>query len=561
MNLKNINITDAINSAKESLDNDKTLSNGIKATINLLIVIIELLTTKLGINTNSNNSSIPPSQDPNRDKKIKRKYNFILFSDDVSYIDKYKFYVNAIEGVINYKCIDLSGTLVFGKIEKKDLPESVSMPNTNSLEELNKIRKAILSVAVERKHIEPIKNPGGQPGRTASRLKKFDEPDEIKHISVSDKLLQSGVTYTEQGYVAKQVVDVKISRNIIEYRAQILSGPGNVKLTADFPEHVTRDIQYGPGVKSRVVFFHVYQLLPYARMKEQLGMDYQIPLSVGSVANFVKTGANNLRKLEFDLKVKNQLTKESIAHADETSVNIDGEKHWLHTFSNDYYAWMEPHKKRGAEAVDCINIIPRYQGILCHDNWSTYSKYDNCQHSTCNSHHVRELEWSFENEKQNWAKKMKVFLIETNDLVNATKSNKLSKKVAAERVKLYRQIISEGETECPLIFPQGSSKKRAKQTKSRNLLTRLKEKESSVLMFMSKSNVPFTNNLAEREIRMSKVRQKISGCFKNINTSKDFFILRSYIQTCEKNGTPAMEAILKIFNKQLPQFLEKIESG
>ena len=201
MKLKDINITEAVNSAKESLDNDKSLSSGLKATFHLLIVIIELLTAKLGIN--SSNSSTPPSQDPNRDKKSKRKYNFILLTDDISYIDKEKLYINIIDGVINYKCVDLSGNLVFGKIQQKDFPEHLSMPSENSLKELNKIRKEILSITAERKHTLPLKKPGGQQGRTGVRLTKFDEPDEIKYLSVNDKQLQSGVEYTEKGYIAR----------------------------------------------------------------------------------------------------------------------------------------------------------------------------------------------------------------------------------------------------------------------------------------------------------------------------------------------------------------------
>jgi len=187
--------------------------------------------------------------------------------------------------------------------------------------------------------------------------------------------LPEGKQYINKGYTAKQVVNINISRHIIEYRAEVLVDDlGNV-YEAEFPKNITRNIQYGSSVKARVTFSSVYQLIPYKRVQEQLVNEYNIPISIGSIYNFNKEASNKLLQLGFDTVVKNALSNSDIAHADETGINVDGTKIWLHNLSNEKLTWLEPHKSRGIKAMNDIGIISKFTGTLCHDHWKSYFTY------------------------------------------------------------------------------------------------------------------------------------------------------------------------------------------
>ena len=189
---------------------------------------------------------------------------------------------------------------------------------------------------------------------------------------------------------------------------------------------------------------------------------------------------------------------------------------WLHCASNDLWTYYAPHEKRGCDALNEIGILVKFKGTLCHDHWKPYYKY-HCTHSLCNAHHLRELEYAFEQDGQKWASAMQALLLEINSAVGKSKSGKLSISKSKKYREKYRDILRAGKKECPLPEPPQRPAKRGRQKKSkfRNLLESLESFEDDVLRFMVESIVPFTNNLAENDLRMTKVQQKMSGCLRS----------------------------------------------
>jgi len=472
MKIEDININEAIESAKKSLENDKNISLATKTTFSLLLILISILLNRIGLN--SSNSSKPPSTDQLLKKKTRKKSN---------------------------------------------------------------------------------KTAGGQLGHKGTTLEQVENPDEIVNIKIDKRTLPKKIEFKANGYVARQVIDIKISRIITEYRAEILVGNDGNKYVAKFQPGLIRPIQYGTSVKSQAVYLSTYQLIPYERTQEQFNNEYNINLSAGSIYNFNAEAAKNLSELNFETLVKNELAQSELAHADETSINLNGKKIWLHNMSNDNWTWYEPHLKRGTEAMNAIGIIPLFTGILVHDHWKPYYTY-NCNHSLCNAHHLRELTRSFEQDGQSWAEKMHAFLLALNNEVIESWSGKLSKEIEDMRRQGYQKILSDADIECPPPDQPENTKRRPKRSKSRNLLERLRDYENDVLSFMINPIVPFTNNMGERDIRMIKVQQKISGCFRSMDGAVNFCKIRSYLSTCRKNGVNATDALDLLFNKKLPDFIQ-----
>jgi len=399
---------------------------------------------------------------------------------------------------------------------------------------------------------------GGQKGHKGVNLKPVSDPDEIKNINIDKRTLPKGKKYTVNGYESRQVIHIKISRHTIEYRAQVLIDEENNRYVAPFPKEISRPVQYGASVKANATYASVYQLIPYERVQEQFRDEYEIPLSKGSVFNFNKEASERLITLGFETAVKKALEMSEVSHADETGINVNGSKIWLHNMSNEQWTWFAPHEKRGTLAMNDIGIIPKFRGILCHDHWKPYYTYDGCSHSLCNAHHLRELTCAFEQEKQGWAMQMHTFLTDLNKSVDATEKNQLSEEEIQKHKKAYRHIIDTGEKECPLVQPPPGTKRKPAQSKSRNLLIRLRDYEDDVLRFMINSLTPFTNNQGERDIRMTKVQQKISGCFRSMEGAINFCRIRSYLSTCKKNKVSASEALEMLFNNKLPSFIQEI---
>ena len=395
------------------------------------------------------------------------------------------------------------------------------------------------------------KKPGGQKGHVGSTLKKVDNPDKIESIKIDQSTLPDG-QYRDVGFESRQVFDIVLSRVVTEFQAQILENDKGKKFVAPFPKGVTKAVQYGTKLKAHSVYMSQFQLVPNKRIQDHFADQLHTPISGGSIFNFNSEAFRLLA--EFENWAKNKIAASYVAHADETGINIGGKRHWLHCVSNDRWTAYYPHKKRGMLAFEDMDILPRFNGVLCHDHWKPYYKLK-CQHSLCNAHHIRELTCAWEQDGQQWAKAIKDLLetinckvIDAGGVLNAQESR-------AYRLE-YRAILKQGEIECPApIQPKKKVKRgRLKRTKSRNLLERLKNYEQDTLRFMENRLVPFTNNLGENDIRMTKVQQKISGCFRSMNGAYIFCRIRGYLSTCRKQGISSSQALNLLFNGKMPDF-------
>jgi transposase len=396
------------------------------------------------------------------------------------------------------------------------------------------------------------KKPGGQKGHVGTTLKKVDDPDKVELIKI-DRSKLPPARYRQVGFETRQVFDIDISRVVTEYQAQVLEDDKGNRFVASFPDGVTKAVQYGTGLKAHSVYMSQFQLIPYNRIQDYFADQLHIPVSEGSIFNFNKQAFRLLA--DFENQANDALAASYFSHADETGINIGGKGHWLHCVSNDDWTLYYPHEKRGTDAMNEMGVLPRFKGILCHDHWRPYYKYD-CTHALCNAHHLRELTRAWEQDGQKWAKKLKNLLETINCKVNDAGGALDAQESEKYRLK-YRALLKQGEIECPEpIRPKKKGKRgRIKKSKSRNLLERLRDYEQDTLRFMDDERVSFTNNLGESDLRMTKVQQKISGCFRSIGGAQIFCRVRSYLSTCRKQGVKSSNALDLLFNGKLPDFL------
>ena len=335
-------------------------------------------------------------------------------------------------------------------------------------------------------------------------------------------------------------------------RAEIRVDENGQRFVAPFPDHVTKAVQYGNGVKAHAVYLSQYQLIPYQRVQEYFQDQLHLPISVGSIYNFNQQAFALLE--QFEERLTNKLLASPLLHTDETGINIDSKKHWLHCLSNQHWTLFYAHAKRGTDTMNEKGVLPLYEGILCHDHWKPYYRYSACTHALCNAHHQRELERAYEQDNQQWAKQAQKLLDNILTDVKA-QGGALPSEQARQYTARYRTLLQEAENECPPPDKKPAQRGRVKRSKARNLLERLQLYERDVLGFMTNPIAPFTNNQGENDIRMTKVHQKISGCFRSKEGADIFCRVRSYLSTCRKNNVSASKALMLLFAGKLPDFI------
>ena len=301
-------------------------------------------------------------------------------------------------------------------------------------------------------------------------MQPVEEPDAIQLLTIDRSTLPEG-NYRPAGFEKRQVFDLDITLIVTEYRAEILADSQGKRFTAPFPTGVSSRVQYGPVIKAHAVYLSQQQLLPYNRVEEYFREQLQIPISAGSLFNFNQEAFERLAA--FEPWVCDQLANAEVVHSDETGINVGGQRQWLHCASNDRYTAFFAHPKRGTEAMDAIGILPRFHGLLCHDHWKPYFRYG-CLHSLCNAHHLRELEWAFEQDGQAWAKALQDLLIECNQAVHQAGGCLAAEHADVFRIR-YQTLLQQANTECPPPDSDDSPPRRGRQkrSKSRNLLERL----------------------------------------------------------------------------------------
>lgn len=316
-----------------------------------------------------------------------------------------------------------------------------------------------------------------------------------------------------------------------------------------FPEDMKAPLQYGSGIKAYTINLLVSQMLSLNRVQKMLHTLIGEKLSEASLLNFVLRLHDALAGWESNA-ISRLLTFKAL-HVDETSLRVDKKNQWIHVYSGENITLQFLHPKRGLEAMTCIDIIPRYTGTIIHDCWASYLSYTHCSHGLCGSHLVRELTAIIESNQYDWAVNMKRLLLETCRKVSRLKRKKLSEKACMDLQKQYRHILTCGKKELPVIPPKPNGKRGAMaKSDAHNLWERLSEYESSVLLFAKLPEVSFTNNRAERDLRMTKVKQKVSGCFRSELYAKAYCRISSYLKTMAYKGYNPLTAIEMALNAE-----------
>ena len=396
----------------------------------------------------------------------------------------------------------------------------------------------------------------GQKWHKGCTLLKTDNPDEviISDIKVCSRCGKDISWNPLINKESRQVIDIpKIKIRTTEYVCGDKECPHCRSLnTSTFSEDISKSVQYGNNVKALSVYLHIYHMLPYERIKEFWEV-FGLNISKWSINNFIKNGYNNLEEIEE--KIKDSLINSGIIHVDETGIRVNKKISRIHVTCNDNYTYYSPNEKRGTEAMKAIGILENYKWKAVHDHLAAYKTFEDILHIFCNAHHLRELDWVVENEKKKWAKKMIELLLEILSMVwKALEegNSKLSDEELLSNSNRYRNILSEGEKE--YVSNDNNWKAgRKKRKKWHNLLIRLRKEEEGTLKFMYDFNVPFTNNLAERDLRMTKVKLKISWCFRSKTGSEHYCRIKSYISTIKKQGMDIFSSISSIFSKNIIQ--------
>ncbi len=400
------------------------------------------------------------------------------------------------------------------------------------------------------------KPPGGQPGHPGSTLRQTEHPDQVVVVRSPDDCGGCGrslATVAAETVERRQVVELPPLRLVTtEYVADHTRCPDCGRVNrGTFPAGVTQPVQYGPRLQGFLVYLMVYQLLPSERTQELVRDLFGHGPSEGTLHPVVQRCADQLDGIE--MAIKDALRGAPVGHVDETGLYVEGRRDWLHVFSTSrltHYAW---HAKRGTVAADAIGILPRFQGRAVHDGWKPYLRYD-CAHALCNAHHLRELTFLEEQQGQAWAGTLAGLLSAMQAAVVAARAagrEHLEPPIIQAFEATYDRIVTDALTACPPPPARAAGRRgRQPQSKAKNLLDRLSDQRAEVLAFLHDFRVPFDNNQAERDLRMIKGKQKISGCFRSDAGAQAFCRIRGYLSTLRKQGLPILDALTQTLRGQ-----------
>ena len=396
---------------------------------------------------------------------------------------------------------------------------------------------------------------GGQAGHPGKTLKRVSHPDATVAADLPRRCL-CGAALDEtraQVHERRQVFDIPVARyHVTEYQTlQLRCACGHLHQSA-FPDGVNDVVHYGPNVRALATHLTHGQLLPVARSAQLISQLFGLHLSRASVLTWIDELSQRLRPAVE--RIAQALVTAPIAHADESGLRVDACLHWLHTVASETLTWYGVHAKRGMQAIKAHGILPRRMAVLVHDCWPSYWDLD-CVHALCNAHLLRELTFVHESTGQPWANRMMGLLRRANQRCEAVRQagkTALSARQIRWIDKRYAQILAEACVSNPKATREHQRRGRVKQSFAFNLIARLREHADAALRFVTDLRVPFTNNLGERAIRMPKVKQKISGCFRTFKGAEDFCIIRSYLDTMHKQGHNLLEVLRSTFRGCAP---------
>lgn len=391
------------------------------------------------------------------------------------------------------------------------------------------------------------KKPGGQAGHPGATLKFSQRPDEvIVHAVERCEHCQQDLRHIAPVAVERrQVVDLPPPRVLVrEHQAESKCCPHcQQRTTALFPADVRAPVQYGASIGARAVYLSQQQLLPFARVCEVMEDLVGVALSEGSLQAVIARCQQNLGEVE--QQIKQALRQAAVFHQDETGLYVCGTRHWMHVTATAKLTQYQVHASRGHEALDAIGILPGFTGISIHDGFGSYFLYA-CEHATCNVHLLRELTYLAEEQGLWWAAKLKALLL---DMKAATLEAREQGKLGLDPLEVadwetrFLELLVEGDRAHPRAQAPPGHRGRVKQSAARNLLDRLCKHQKAVLRFLEDLRVDFDNNQAERDLRMVKVQQKVSGCFRAFTGAQAFARIRGYLSTLRKQGVPLLAAL------------------
>jgi transposase len=419
------------------------------------------------------------------------------------------------------------------------------------------------------KQIHPNKKPtqrrklerGGQKGHQGTTHEKDPNPDVKVELTPDKEKYENNPDWRVKKQTSRQVIDLNAEKQVTEYTVTVYENihTGEI-VSGEFPEGVPAPVQFGPELKRMVILLRDEDHMSYERIATFIYDQFGIAISEATLVNMVTEAENSPVLDDFEEAAEKELSASSVLNADETGLNVAGKNFWAHILTNGLFVLFFLHLSRGKEAVEAMGIILKFMGVLVHDSWRTYFGFSNCIHALCNAHIIRELNLAIEM-GQDWALDMQELLLDL-CVLTACHGGVLPSALQDWARKEYRAIIDAalaatgGEI---LARPPGQAGKKGRiaKPKYRNLLERLRDFETAVLRFMTNPDVPFTNNNAERPIRMLKVHMKISGCFCSEKHARGFCRMRGYLVTCKKHGISAGEAIRMIVNNEVPQFIRE----
>ena len=393
------------------------------------------------------------------------------------------------------------------------------------------------------------RKPGGQKGHKGETLRQVADPDAtVDHYPETCQWCGSGLTPDmATGHGARQVFDLPEPRPLVvtEHRAhRCRCGHCGTYTRASFPVAITGPVQYGARIGAMVVYLSHYQLLPEDRLAELMKDLFGAELSPASLA---RRGGNSAESVQGVVDVIRELVKSApVKHMDETGLRIAGRTQWLHVASTARLTFYRVSERRGS-------LLGGVGGIVVHDHWKPYFTMEGVRHALCNAHHLRELQALIEIEKEGWARKMQRLLRRACHAVNLARERGVALKPGlVERFRgCYDAITAEGiafhEAQPPLAPRSSKAKRRGSKPRrtGHNLLRRLQTHKEDALRFLINFAVPFTNNQAEQDGRMMKVKQKISGGFRSQKGAEDFATVRGFISTARKQGWNIIQALME----------------
>jgi transposase len=391
------------------------------------------------------------------------------------------------------------------------------------------------------------RRPGKQPGAEGKHLAQVDDPDEvIPHVpgvcsGCGADLAAAEVVDVER----RQVFELPPMRpHVTEHRMERRRCTCGCETKAEAPPEATAPACYGPGIRALAVYLAIYQHLPYERLAELFCDVLGVAVSVGAIAQMVSEAGGGLGL--FSDVVTDLLRDAPLVNFDETGARVAARLHWVHVACSSLYTLLMVHERRGTPAIDQMGVMAKMRGIACHDGWKPYRSYD-VVHQLCNAHHLRELEAIAASGDQGWADKMIGLLVEAKEAVEVAKAqgrDRLDPKALHSIRTRYGLLVERGRAANPA--PE-LGKRHGYEKKAHNLLERLDHYRQDVLRFASDFSATWDNNQAERDVRMVKVQQKISGSWRTFNGAANYCAITSYISTMRKHGHPVLVGLRQLF--------------